>query len=61
MSDLHAEARQVTVSEGLAQDPYVAARTGFEPATMRTKDAESSNVPPRPTLILIHIFKGEVG
>ena len=27
---------QATMSEGLAQGPYVAARGGFEPATFRT-------------------------
>ena len=27
-------------SEGLAQCPYVAARAGFEPATLRTEDTE---------------------
>ena len=33
----------------LAQCPYVAARMGFEPTTLRTKDVESTNAPPRPT------------
>src|SRR6218665_2499167 len=31
---------------------YVAARTGFEPMTLRTKGDESANEPPRPTNIL---------
>ena len=31
---LHAEALQATVSEGLAQGPYLAARAGFEPTTL---------------------------
>ena len=37
--------------EGLAQGPYmyVAAKAGFEPATLRTKGVESTNDPPRPT------------
>ena len=36
-SEFHAEAPQATASGGLAQSPYVAARAGFEPATLRTK------------------------
>ena len=28
---------QATTSEGLAKDPYVWARVGFEPATLRTR------------------------
>jgi len=35
--NLHAEALQATVSEGLVQDPYDMARTGFEPTTLRRK------------------------
>src|ERR1700733_1851312 len=31
----HAEAHRVTVSDGLAQGPYVAPRAGFEPTTLR--------------------------
>jgi len=38
-----------TVSEGLALGPYVAARAGLEPATLRTKGVESTNVPRHPT------------
>ena len=34
---IHAEAPQATGSEELAQGPYVAARAGFEPATLWTK------------------------
>src|SRR6218665_2518128 len=49
-SEIHAEAPQVTASEGLAQGPYVAARAGFEPMTLETKGDESTNEPPRPTL-----------
>ena len=33
---------QATASEGLAKGPYVAARVGFEPATLRTQWAEST-------------------
>src|SRR6218665_1331470 len=38
-----------TASEGLAQGPYVAARAGFEPTTLRTKGVESTNEPLRLT------------
>ena len=41
-----------TASEGLAQGPYVAARAGFELATLRTKGDESTNEPPHPTSII---------
>jgi len=44
-AEFHAEAPQVSVSEGLAQGPYVAARVGFEPAIA----IDSTNEPPRPT------------
>ena len=50
VSEFHAEAPQATASEGLAQSPYVAARAGFETATLRTKGAESTNELPRPTI-----------
>ena|SRR6218665_2063958 len=39
--------RSATASEGLVKSSYVAARAGFEPATLRTKDAESTKGPPR--------------
>src|SRR6218665_3196235 len=39
--EFHAEAPQATVSEGLAQGPYVAARAGVEPMTLRTKGVDS--------------------
>ena len=48
MSESHAEAPHATAEEGPAQGPYVAARAGFEPATLRTKGTESTNEPPRP-------------
>src|SRR6218665_83258 len=56
VSEFHAEAPQATTSEGLAQDPCVSARAGFEPATLRTKGAESTNEPQRPTLRLCVVF-----
>ena len=46
---LHAEALHATVSEGLAQSAYVAARAGFEPTTLRSKGIESTNEPPHLT------------
>ena len=49
LSEFHAEAPQATTSDGLAQGPYVAAKAGFEPATLWTKGVESTNEPPRPT------------
>ena len=33
-------------AEGLAQDPYVAARAGSEPATFQTQGTEPANEPP---------------
>ena len=50
MSEFQAEVAQATVSEGLAQGPYVAARAGFEPTTLRTKGDESTNEPSYPTM-----------
>src|SRR6218665_2699508 len=41
---------QATVTEGLAQGPYVAASMGFEPTTLRSKGIDSTNAPPRPTI-----------
>jgi len=43
---LHAEAVQATVSEELAQEPYMAARAEFEPMTFRAKGVVSTNAPP---------------
>jgi len=47
--EFHAEAPQATVSEGLSQGPYMAARAGVEPVTLRTKGVDSIKVPPSPT------------
>src|SRR6218665_1127801 len=41
---------QTTVSEGFAQGPYVPARVGFEPVTLRTEGTELTNEPPRNTV-----------
>jgi len=46
--EFHAEAPQATVSEGLAQGPYVASRAGVEPMRLRTKGVNSVKAPPRP-------------
>src|SRR6218665_2719022 len=40
---------QGTVSKGLVQGPYVAARAGVEPTTLRLKVLDSTNALPRPT------------
>src|SRR6218665_645651 len=38
---------QATVSNGLAQGPYVAARVGVEPTTLQLKVIDSTKAPPR--------------
>ena len=48
VSEIHSEAPQGTVSERLAQGPYVADIAGFEPATLQTKGDTSTNEQPRP-------------
>jgi len=40
---------QATVGKGLAQGPYVVARAGAEPTTLRLRVINLSNAPPRPT------------
>jgi len=47
--EFHVNAPQATVSEELAQGPYVVATAGVEPVTLRTKGVDSSNAPSRPT------------
>ena len=37
------------MSKGLAQGPYMAARVGFEPATLRTQGTERTTEPPKLT------------
>ena len=49
VSEFHPEKPQATANEGLAQGPYMAARVGFEPTTLRMKGVESTSDPPRPT------------
>ena len=41
---------QATVSKGLALGPYMAARAGVEPTTLRLRFIDLTNAPPRPTL-----------
>ena len=48
-SEFHAKSAQATVSKGLAQGPYMAARVGFELMTLLTKGDESTNETPCPT------------
>src|SRR6218665_2286091 len=47
VSGFHAEAPQATVSKGLAQGSYVAARAGVEPTTLRLRVIDLINAPPR--------------
>ena len=42
------QSAQATVGKGLAQGPYVAARAGVEPKTLRLKVIISTKAPPRP-------------
>ena len=57
MSEFHSEVPQAISSEGLAQGPYVTARAGFEPATLRTKGDESTNDPPLPYFVYLAYHK----
>ena len=50
-AEFHTEAPQATVSEGLVQGPYVAARAGVEPMILRTKGIDSTNAPHAPHMI----------
>ena len=38
---------QATASEG----PYVAAKAGFKPTTLRLQGIDSTNAPPRPSIV----------
>ena len=62
MPEFHQEAPQATVSEGLAQGPYAAARAVFEPGMIRTKGAEYANEAPRPTKVALYkrLIKSEI-
>ena len=50
---LHAIALQATVTEGLAQGPYMVTRAGFEPTTLQQKGIDSTNVPTRLTKVIV--------
>src|SRR6218665_2425397 len=52
VSEFHAEAPQATAGKGLAQGPYVAARAGVEPTTLRLKVIVSTKAPPHPPVQL---------
>src|SRR6218665_672061 len=56
--EFHAEAPQATLSEGLAQGPYVAARVGVEPMTLRTKGIDSTNAPHTPQVLCKELHTG---
>src|SRR6218665_197765 len=53
LPEFHDVAPQATVSEGLAQDPYVAARAGVKPMTLRTKGVDSTKASPHLTDIIM--------
>src|SRR6218665_1348155 len=44
-----ARSAQATAGKGLAQGPYVTARAGVEPTTLRLKVIDSTKAPSRPT------------
>src|SRR6218665_2573770 len=46
VSELTRRSTTGNMSEGLAQGPHVAARVGFEPATLRTHGIELTTEPP---------------
>src|SRR6218665_2657781 len=50
VSEFHAEAHRQLVGKGLAQGPYVTARAGVEPTTLRLKVIDSTKAPSRPIL-----------
>jgi len=52
--EFHAEAPQASVSEGLAQGPYVAAIARVEPMSSRSVD--STKAPPRLTILYVYII-----
>ena len=61
VSDFYSETLQATVSEGIAQGPYVAARAGFEPTTLRSKGIDSAKAPPRPSVSSLQDHSGTQG
>ena len=53
VSEFHAEAPQATAGKGLAQGPYMAARVGVEPTSLRLKVIVSTKAPPRPKNVYV--------
>src|SRR6218665_1296496 len=53
---LHAKALQAIAGKGLAQGPYMAARAGFEPTTLRSNRVVSTNAPPCPTNTIVSVY-----
>src|SRR6218665_3612889 len=50
VSEFHARrSAQATAGKGLARGPYMAARAGVEPTTLRLRVISSTNAPPCPT------------
>jgi len=49
--EFNTEVPQATVSKGLAQGPYMAARAGIELMTLRTKGVDSTKAPPCPIIM----------
>src|SRR6218665_2505390 len=49
VSEFHAEAHRQRAGKKLAQGPYVTARAGVEPTTLRLRVIASTNAPSRPT------------
>src|SRR6218665_1070153 len=45
------QSAQATVGKGLAQGPYMAARAGVEPTTLRLRAVDSTKEPPCPVPI----------
>ena len=43
--------------QSLAQGPYVAARVGFEPATLRTEGTQLTTEPPRPAFPFLYAMR----
>src|SRR6218665_1724912 len=47
---------QATVGKGLAQGPYMAARAGVKPTTLRLKAIDSTKAPPCPTKMYVCMY-----
>src|SRR6218665_222531 len=59
--EFHAGAPQATVSEGLAQSSYVAARGGVEQMSLQTKGVDSTNAPPTPQIVChFYMYRGHL-